>query len=135
MVMTDGFTSLLPDVLLGIEVRASWRVIQEFQMRVLREHLLDRRAKMPGGTIQEQEEMPGGKEHHDQAQEVRRDRGGLFQGGEGQFAASGQIENAIEMHVVTLRTDLDNRCLAFGSPYPCQGGLEVEAHLIHSQDS
>ena len=55
MVMTDGFTSLLPDMLLGVEVRASWRVIQEFQMRVLREHLLDRRAKMPGGTIQEQD--------------------------------------------------------------------------------
>lgn len=131
--MANFAPSLLPDVLLGVEVRASRRVIQEFQMRVLGQKLVDRWAEVPGSAIQQQEQMWSRKEHDDQAQKVCGDGGGLFVSCDSHLTTSDQVKHAIEMHVVALRAHFDDRRLPFGSPHSGESGLKVQAHLVHGE--
>jgi len=51
--MTNGLARLLPDVFLGIEVRAAGREVQHVQLRVGLDELAGW-TLVPGGTIQEQ---------------------------------------------------------------------------------
>ena len=78
--------------------------------------------------------MASRKEHQQKPQEIRRDEGRLFWGGDGCLAPVHQVECAVEMGMVPLRADFDHWGLAFGSPHPYEGRLEVQAHLIHREN-
>src|SRR5574341_1721341 len=134
MIVADGIARPLPDMLLGIEVRAGDRLIHQFQAGVFRQESLDLSALMPGGTIQEHQEMVGGKEQQQEPDEVRRDRAGLLRGREGNLTPPLHFERAVEGGHVPLRGDAHQGRLADRSPDAREGGLEVQAHLIHAQD-
>ncbi len=133
MIMTDMVARLCPDMFLRIQVRTRRGKENQFQAGILLQHLIKSWTMMPRGTVQQEQNGLGGEQQQEQAHKICRNFSGLFGRYHGKLPAPTQVKCAIEMDMRALGGDPNHRCLTNRCPYPRQGRLEIEAHLVHRE--
>lgn len=134
MIMTNRLSRGFPDMLLRIEFGRGWRQPKDLKPRVILQEGFDQLAAMPRGTVpQEQDRLGGiGRQEHEQ----KEDRGRpIHQRGTHDGLLPGlQVERTIEMGRITVRRDMNDRCLSAGVPDAHRCRLKVKRGFIPGHD-
>jgi len=125
----------LPDMLLGVKLRAAWRKMQRVNMGVLSEIVAHHFPFVPLGPIPQDQQRTSRIGHLHMIQEMTGHVARLRGQGEGEFMTGAHVQPAIEMDVITLRSDADGRGLTTRCPHAGRGRLKVQAHLIDGQNN
>lgn len=98
------------------------------------DHLLNCFALMPTGAIPEQQERLGRVAKEQVTQKSSGCLAGHVWGGERKFMSRAQVDRAVEMDMVALRTDSNHWGLPHQRPQAGGGCLKIQAHLVQSDD-
>ena len=79
--------------------------------------------------------MLSGKKQQQDTNKISGNFAGLFRCGNCNFTSIANIQRTIKVNMVTLGGQVDNRCLPFERPDPCQGSLEVQGSSHPSSES
>jgi len=134
MVVTDRLARQRPDVFLWVEVRTGRGKEDGLDARVLRQKRVYRFTLVPACAVAQQQDRLGGIATEQIPQEVGGDFTAHLGAGQGKLMSIADIECAVEMHVVALRSKAYYRGLTHRRPEARGRRLKVEAHLIDGDD-
>ena len=134
MVMTDGITGQFPHMLLRVQLWAARREMEGLNMRMLAQIGPYHCTFMPFGTIPQDEQRPSGIDRLQMIEKMTGQLARLLGQCQSALMSRTDIQSAIEMLMVALRSDPHRRRLSPPRPNPRRRRLKIQAHLIDCQN-